>query len=274
MYCLCPALIPALMPSILTSRSPPCPAGITGVYDLTSGSRTAVWLFSILWYLWPVRYFFYYRFISCGPSDTVSCPLSAAALAPTHCGGVDGTYASNSVFYVNMVGQGALLMVCCNVAYLMTVLKAVDTKAHREQRDKIPLPNPELTTGTSDGKMACFKSFMHGFEYKQRTFVDQPSEKCQICALLWSLLFPTVDPMADCCCSPFCHRNGSGLRQAGLVRRHSSANRPPQRHRSVVAAEPVQLRAGTAARVMVHGVQHVYLVCRACGVDVRSHAYR
>jgi hypothetical protein len=102
-----------------------------------------------VWYVWPIRYFFYYRFISCGVSD----PLAARCAdgvngAAVFCGAVDATFASNNVFYVNMLAHGAILMVCCNVAYLMTMLKALNVthKGNKEAGKKTK--DSTYTTGT------------------------------------------------------------------------------------------------------------------------------
>jgi hypothetical protein len=48
---------------------------------------------------------------------------------------VDATFASNNVFYVNMLAHGAILMACCNVAYLMTMLKALNV-THKGNKEK------------------------------------------------------------------------------------------------------------------------------------------
>jgi hypothetical protein len=117
-----------------------------GAYDMHSASKTAVWLFCLTWYAWPLRYYFYYRFVSCGPSDVVPCPDSATAatvgtlsgLTGPSCGAVDELFASNNVFYVNMLGQAALLMVCCNVAYLLATLKALDVSGVKGIQQALP----------------------------------------------------------------------------------------------------------------------------------------
>jgi hypothetical protein len=131
---------------------------LAGAYDLKSASKTAVWLFCVLWYVWPIRYFFYYRFISCGISDPLAARCADGANganglnglngAALFCGAVDATFATNNVFYVNMLAHGAILMVCCNVAYLMTMLKALNVthKGNKEKGKKTK--DSTYTTGT------------------------------------------------------------------------------------------------------------------------------
>jgi hypothetical protein len=118
-----------------------------GAYDMHSASKTAVWLFCLTWYAWPLRYYFYYRFVSCGPSDVVPCPTGATSpaldipisgITAPSCGAVDALFASNNVFYVNMLGQAALLMVCCNVAYLIATLKALDVSGVKDIQQALP----------------------------------------------------------------------------------------------------------------------------------------
>lgn len=120
------------------------------MYDIKSATKTAIWLLCVGWYAWPVRYFFYYRFVSCGHSDIPgydSCRGTTSSSGSSSGGGiggvgvetpsmwglntpcsaaVDGFYSTNNIFYINMVGQGALLMLCCNIAYILTMLKAVN----------------------------------------------------------------------------------------------------------------------------------------------------
>ncbi len=102
---------------------------------MKSSTKTLLWLFCVGWYVWPVRYFFYYRYVSCGASDSVleGC-MNAVGVLDTCNSDVGALHATNNVFYVNMVGQGALLMLCCNIAYLLTMLKAVNVPLSTQQR--------------------------------------------------------------------------------------------------------------------------------------------
>eukprot|EP00601_Ochromonadales_sp_CCMP2298_P026675 CAMPEP_0173285980 /NCGR_PEP_ID=MMETSP1143-20121109/8925_1 /TAXON_ID=483371 /ORGANISM="non described non described, Strain CCMP2298" /LENGTH=310 /DNA_ID=CAMNT_0014224219 /DNA_START=389 /DNA_END=1321 /DNA_ORIENTATION=- len=63
-------------------------ARLGGVYDIRSGTKTLLWVVCLSLYLWPVRYFFYYR--HCGPLKEPG----------------------NSIFLVNMLAQGSVLVGC------------------------------------------------------------------------------------------------------------------------------------------------------------------
>jgi hypothetical protein len=85
---------------------------LLGIYDLRSTTKTMLWLFSVVWFLWPVRYFFYYRFVSCTPGGVLASS------------GVDLVFETNNVFCVNMLGHASVLFVCCYLAYLLSLLKS------------------------------------------------------------------------------------------------------------------------------------------------------
>ena len=104
-------------------------------------------LFCVAWYVWPVRYFFYYRYISCTPSDVlVEGCVNEVGTLDTCNSNVDGLFATNNVFYINMLGQGALLMLCCNIAYLLTMFKALNA-SKAEQRGDNSKGQSTYTTG-------------------------------------------------------------------------------------------------------------------------------
>ena len=42
-----------------------------GSYDIKSATKTVLWLFCLIWFVWPVKYFFYYRFFSYIPAQFV-----------------------------------------------------------------------------------------------------------------------------------------------------------------------------------------------------------
>jgi len=94
---------------------------LIGTYDLRTGTRTLLWLFCLLWYLWPVRYFFYYRFVSCSDADRSVGSGSAVGVGRT--GSSSSNSSSETIFLVNMIAQTAFMLVCCYAIYLVSLLK-------------------------------------------------------------------------------------------------------------------------------------------------------
>ena len=80
--------------------------------------------------------------------------MNAVGVLDTCISDVGALHATNNVFYVNMVGQGALLMLCCNIAYLLTMLKAVNVPLSKQQRSASE--QKEHTTYTA-GILLCLR---------------------------------------------------------------------------------------------------------------------
>lgn len=113
---------------------------------MRTATKTALWLFSVTWYVWPVRYFFYYRYISCAPTDAIQGCIHTVGVSNTCNSNVEQLFDTNNVFYINMLGQGALLMICCNIAYLLTMLKALNIP-HSAARDAKKAQDSTYKTG-------------------------------------------------------------------------------------------------------------------------------
>jgi hypothetical protein len=89
---------------------------LLGVYDLATGTATALWMGSLLWFVWPFRYFFYFSATTCS-SGAVSAISSGAMHAQEL-----ATREAVSVFLVNMVGHSSLLAACCFLLYLLVIV--------------------------------------------------------------------------------------------------------------------------------------------------------
>jgi hypothetical protein len=96
---------------------------LLGVYDLASGTATALWMGSVMWYVWPFRYFFYYSATTC-PSGLVSAISSGAVHAQEL-----AQRGAVSVFLVNMVGHSSLLAACCFLLYLLVIIPPLPATA-------------------------------------------------------------------------------------------------------------------------------------------------
>lgn len=125
---------------------------LIGAYDMRTATKTALWLFCVLWYVWPVRYFFYYRYISCTPTEAMTGCIHSVGVSNTCNTNMEQLFETNNVFYINMLCQGALLMMCCNIAYLLTMLKALNMP-HSASRDAKKNQDSTYKTGTCSGTL-------------------------------------------------------------------------------------------------------------------------
>lgn len=88
------------------------------IHDITSGTSVLLWLFSLLYYVWPFRYFYYYQHISCSGGN-------AAATEAVR------------VFLVNMMGHSTCLMALCFLIYLLVIIPALPPSVlNRNKQDK------------------------------------------------------------------------------------------------------------------------------------------
>eukprot|EP01034_Spumella_vulgaris_P026359 gene26359-32931_t len=90
---------------------------LLGVYDLTSGTATVLWMGSLLWFSWPFRYFFYYSNSVCG-SGGIGSVIGGAANQVQLLAQREAV----NVFLINMVGHSSLLVAATFLLYLLVIV--------------------------------------------------------------------------------------------------------------------------------------------------------
>lgn len=108
---------------------------LIGVYDLPSGTEMVLWMASLVWYVWPLRYFYFYSESGCQ---------------------VD-SHANNDVFLVNALMHNSFSIVCSYILYLLAVIPAVETPTDQSASDSSATDTDTGSIDTSTGVLNAGK---------------------------------------------------------------------------------------------------------------------